>query len=110
MKTIIFIFERNYLYEYLQGGNKSGGESSDSALSSKNENPFEEESPLSCKKGTSFSSDKNNNNHNQIFDEQNPQLQLQQQKMIANDGIRTTSSSQNQSAEAGKEKVKVLIN
>ncbi|CAI8592877.1 unnamed protein product [Vicia faba] len=85
------------------GGNKSGGESSDSALSSKNENPFEEESPLSCKKGTSFSSD-NNNNHNQIYDEQDLQL-LQQQKMIANDGIRTASSSQNQSAEAGKEKL-----
>jgi hypothetical protein len=80
----------------MQGGNKSGGESSDSALSSKNENPFESESsPLSCKKASSsFSSEQNNTN--------NQQLQ-QQQNMITNDAIRTGSSSQNQSV--AKEKV-----
>ncbi|WJX68957.1 Transcription factor tga9, variant 3 [Trifolium repens] len=78
------------------GGNKSGGESSDSALSSKNENPFESESsPLSCKKASSsFSSEQNNTN--------NQQLQ-QQQNMITNDAIRTGSSSQNQSV--AKEKL-----
>lgn len=85
------------------GGNKSGGESSDSALSSKNENPFEPESPLSSKKASSFSSDHNNN-----MDQQN--LQLQQQKMIisndASAAIRTASSSQNQISAAAKEKKK----
>ncbi|XP_045806708.1 transcription factor TGA9-like isoform X2 [Trifolium pratense] len=51
------------------GGNKSGGESSDSALSSKNENPFESESSqLSCKKASSF-------------DEENLQLQQQNQSV-----------------------------
>ncbi|GAU32524.1 hypothetical protein TSUD_103690 [Trifolium subterraneum] len=72
------------------GGNKSGGESSDSALSSKNENPFESESsPLSCKKASTF-------------DEEN--LQLQQQNMITNDAIKTGSSSQNQSVAKEKKK------
>jgi transcription factor TGA len=79
------------------GGNKSGGESSDSALSSKNENPFESESsPLSCKKASSSFSSEQNNTNNQ---------QLQQQNMITNDAIRTGSSSQNQSVAKEKKKV-----
>ncbi|XP_012572329.1 transcription factor TGA9-like isoform X3 [Cicer arietinum] len=60
--------------------NKSGGESSDSALSSKNENPFEPESPLS-KKASSFCSS-----------DQLQHLQLQQDMTNNNDVIKTASS------------------
>lgn len=68
----------------MQGGNNSGGESTDSAFSSKTENPFEPESPVSKK---ASSSDNNN------------QQQLQFQQDMASDATRGAASlSQNESA------------
>lgn len=66
----------------MQGGNNSGGESTDSAFSSKTENPFEPESPMSKKASSS---------------DNNQQLQFQQE--LASDATRgAVSLSQNESA------------
>ncbi|KAL2331928.1 hypothetical protein Fmac_019509 [Flemingia macrophylla] len=75
-----------------RGGSKSGGESTDSALSSKTEPPFEAESPISKK--ASFS------DHQAFFDLQ----QLQQE--MASDAPRTAAAQNQSAAKSPQEKRK----
>ncbi|XP_027929286.1 transcription factor TGA9-like isoform X3 [Vigna unguiculata] len=79
-----------------RGGSKSGGESTDSGLSSKTEPPLEAESPMSKKASSS---------DHQAFDQQHLQQRQQLQQDMASDAARTPSS-QNQSAAKSQEKRK----
>jgi len=83
---------------HVQGGSKSGGESTDSGLSSKTEPPFEAESPMSKKASSS---------DHQAFDQQHLQHRQQLQQDMASDAART-ASSQNQSAAKSQEKVSLI--
>ncbi|XP_020238135.1 transcription factor TGA9 isoform X1 [Cajanus cajan] len=75
-----------------RGGSKSGGESTDSALSSKTEPPFEAESPISKKASCS--------DHQAFFDLQ----QLRQE--MASDAPRTASTQNQSAAKSPQEKRK----
>ncbi|KAH1104338.1 hypothetical protein GLYMA_13G316900v4 [Glycine max] len=80
-------------------GSKSGGESTDSGLSSKTEPPFEAESPISKKASSS-------DHHHQSFDQQHLQHRQQLQQEMASDAPRSASSQNQSAAKSPQEKRK----
>ncbi|WVY99715.1 hypothetical protein V8G54_025785 [Vigna mungo] len=82
-----------------RGGSKSGGESTDSGLSSKTEPPFEAESPMSKKASSS---------DHQAFDQQHLQHRQQLQQDMASDAARTASSQNQSAAKSQQEKVSLI--
>ncbi|KAL2590178.1 hypothetical protein AAZX31_13G298000 [Glycine max] len=82
-----------------RSGSKSGGESTDSGLSSKTEPPFEAESPISKKASSS-------DHHHQSFDQQHLQHRQQLQQEMASDAPRSASSQNQSAAKSPQEKRK----
>ncbi|XP_027340299.1 transcription factor TGA9-like [Abrus precatorius] len=81
-----------------RGGSKSGGESTDSALSSKTEAPFEAESPMSKKASSS---------DHQAFDQHHLHQRQQLQQQMASGAPRTPSSQNQLAPKSPQEKRKV---
>ena len=86
---------------HIQVGSKSGGESTDSGLSSKTEPPFEAESPISKKASSS--------DHHQAFDQQHLQHRQQLQQEMASDAPRAASSQNQSAAKSPQEKVSLSL-
>ncbi|KAH1218877.1 Transcription factor TGA9 [Glycine max] len=83
-----------------RSGSKSGGESTDSGLSSKTEPPFEAESPISKKASSS-------DHHHQSFDQQHLQHRQQLQQEMASDAPRSASSQNQSAAKSPQEKSQI---